>query len=671
MKIVTAFLLVVLVLSARRGEAAEVYAVKAPATEACNDFYVSNRAPLTPNPLVKLPIGAITPRGWLRRQLELMSEGMTGRLPDVSHWCRPEGNGWIEPKKRGWEELPYWLKGFGDLGYVLKDEWIINETSYWIDAAIASQDSDGYFGPRMNKEKHDLWPNMIVLNVLQSLHEATGDERVIPFMTSYFRYQMSLKSEDLLPAFWANIRAGDNLESIYWLYNRTGEPWLLDLAKRIHEQTANWTEEIPTWHGVNICQAFREPAEYYQQARDPKYLRATERNYAEVMGTYGQMPGGMFGADENCRAGYTSPRQAAETCSMVELMHSFEMLLKITGDPVYADRCEEVAFNSFPASQTPDLRGLHYLTAPNMVQLDKENKSPRLQNKGCMLAYSPGERYRCCQHNVGHGWPYYAEEIWHATPDNGLAASLYAACEVEAKVGDGTTVRIIETTDYPFDEIVSLTVRCPKPVPFPLHLRVPRWCDAPNLAINGKPVTVSAEPSSYIVIDRTFADGDTVAVQFPMRVAVTVWAKNGNAVSVSRGPLSYSLKIGERWERFGGTDEWPEYEVYPTTPWNYGLVLDAVDPAGSFEVVRKPGKLAAQPFNVDTAPLELRARACRIPEWQMEDGLVGPISSLPSPVVTNEPVEMVTLIPMGCARLRISAFPTVRTDSVTSIGKGT
>ena len=54
-----------------------------------------------------------------------------------------------------------------------------------------------------------------------------------------------------------------------------------------------------------------------------------------------------------------------------------------------------------------------------------------------MFSYSPFERYRCCQHNVSHGWPYYAEELWLATADRGLCASLYAASEVSAKVGDG------------------------------------------------------------------------------------------------------------------------------------------------------------------------------------------------------------------------------------------
>jgi hypothetical protein len=634
-----------------------------------NAFYVSNRAPLRPSPLIKLPIGAIRPAGWLRQQLVLMSQGLTGRLTELSPWCQFEGSAWASPDGQGangWEELPYWLKGFGDLGYILGDERIIREARRWIEAVLASQEPDGYFGPRANKANNDLWPNMIMLYVLRSFYEATGDDRVLPFMARYFRWQFSQPPDQLLPGSWQHWRGGDNLDSIYWLYNRTGEPWLLDLAQIIHERTADWTNTIPTWHGVNLCQGFREPAEYYQQAHDPRFLQATERNYATVMGIYGQVPGGMFGADENCRPGYTDPRQAAETCSMVEFMFSNEMLLKITGDPQYADRCEEIAFNSFPASQPPDLKGLHYLTAPNMVQLDRQNKAPLLQNGGNMLAYDP-YGYRCCQHNISHGWPYYAEHLWLATADNGLAAVLYAPCEVEARVGDGTTVRIAEETDYPFGERVDFILATPRPVAFPLVLRIPRWCQEARVEINGR--TVSPDPlqgrgggeypppSSYVVLERTWQDGDRVRLELPMSLTLKVWEKNKHAVSVQRGPLTYSLQIGERWERYGGTEEWPAYEVFPTTPWNYGLIVDWNHPEASFEVVRRPGPLADQPFTVDQAPLHLIARGKRIPSWKLEQGLVGALQE--SPVRSDEPVETITLIPMGCARLRLSAFPTI------------
>ena len=170
-------------------------------------------------------------------------------------------------------------------------------------------------------------------------------------------------------------------------------------------------------------------------SKDARDLQSAERNYQKVMTLYGQQPGGGFVGDENCRPGYLDPRGGIETCGIVEFMHSFEMLTRITGLPLWADRCEEIALNSFPASMTPDQKGLHYITAVNQVQLDRNNKSPGIQNGGTMFSYSPREVYRCCQHNVSHGWPYYAEEMWLATPDNGLCASLYAPSEVTAKVG--------------------------------------------------------------------------------------------------------------------------------------------------------------------------------------------------------------------------------------------
>jgi hypothetical protein len=644
-----------------------------PPTTGVNDFYVGNRPPLLPSPLIKLPVGAIRPEGWLRHQMELMAQGFSGRLPEISQWCRFDKSAWASAKGEGefgWEELPYWLRGFTDLAYVLRDERLISEARRWLDAIISSQQPDatlrggdtslrsasGYFGTRANREAPDLWPNMIVLYALRSHYEATGDERVLPLMTRYFQWQTTVPLERFLPESWQKWRGGDNLDSIYWLYNHTGDAWLLDLARINHERTADWSGGIPTWHGVNICQGFREPAQYYQQCHDPRFLQAAQRNYDTVMGEYGQVPGGMFGADENCRPGRRDPRQAAETCSMAEFMHSFEMLLAITGDPMWADRCEEVAFNSLPASQTADYKGLHYLTAPNMVQLDQENKSPGLQNGGCMLAYNPHD-YRCCQHNIAFAWPYFAQRLWMATPANGLAAAFYAPSVVTAKVGDGAEVRITETTDYPFDDTIELRLAAARPVKFPLLLRIPRWCEQARIEVNGKAVGVTARPLSWVRLERTWRGGDMVRLQLPMAIRLTQWRENKNAVSVHRGPLTYSLKIGERWVRFGGSDEWPAFEVFPTTPWNYGLILDKSDPARSFAVVKKRGPLAKQPFDVDAAPVELTAQARRIPQWQMEGGLVGELQM--SPVKSVAPVETITLIPMGGARLRISAFPTI------------
>lgn len=658
------------------GEAPQVKAGELPA-QGSNSFYPGNRPPLVPNPLIKLPVGSIRPAGWLRFQLTAEASGMVGRLQEISPWCKFEESAWADPQgrgERGWEELPYWLRGFTDLGYILGDERIIRDARRWLDAILASQRPDGFFGPQSNREGPmvDLWPNMIVLYALRSHYEATGDERVLPFMERYFRWQMTLPLEQFLPGSWQKLRGGDNLDSIYWLYNRTGQAWLLDLARLNHERTSDWAGGIPSWHGVNICQGFREPAQYYQQTHDRRYLQATERNYRTVMELYGQVPGGMFGADENARPGFNGPRQAAETCSMVEIMWSHELLTSITGDVTWADRCEEVAFNSLPAALTPDLKALHYLTAPNLIQLDRASKAPLLENGGDMLSYSPFEQYRCCQHNVAFGWPYFAEHLWMATRDEGLAAVLYAPSTVTAKVGDrsraeGVEVTWEEETGYPFSEEIEFRlVRMSHPRAFfPLYLRIPRWCARPEVRLNGQELTLPPFPPTatvavgggWVSISRTWRPGDRVLLRLPMQVVVHRWEKNRKAVSIYRGPLAFSLKIGERWERYAGNDDFPCYEVFPTTPWNYGLLLDK-----GIEVettTAAPGEW--QPFTPENAPIRLKVRARRIPTWRQEtNGLIGEVPESPVESDKTEAAEEeVTLIPMGCARLRISAFPEV------------
>jgi len=643
--------------------------------DAQNAFYVNNRAPLQQQHFIKLPVGSIKAGGWLKKQMELQRDGLTGNLGEISIWLSRKNNAWLNKEGKGeygWEELPYWLKGYADIGYMLNDKKMIDSAMFWINAVLNNQRANGDFGPAVEHNgNRDLWTNMPMLWCLQSYYEYSKDPRVIPFMTRYFKYELSVPDNKFLQDYWENSRGGDNMLSVYWLYNRTGDKWLLDLATKLDKATANWrqADNLPNWHNVNIAQCFREPATYFMQSKNEADLNATYNDFKLVRDIYGQVPGGMFGADENARKGHDDPHQAVETCGMVEQMTSDQQLLSNTGDRFWAENCEDVAFNTFPAAFMPDYRSLRYLTAPNMVLSDGKDHAPGIANEGPFLMMNPFSS-RCCQHNHAAGWVYYAENSWMATPDNGLAAQLYTEGSVKAKVGNGVQVNISEMTRYPFAGDIEFTLTAAKPVNFPLYLRIPAWSKGASIKINGKNVDVNAD-GDYVRLSNTWKNGDKISLHLPMELKVREWDKNKNSVSINYGPLTYSLKISEeyikqnsklavegdsKWQPNADPEKWPAYEIKASSPWNYGLLIDQQHPENSIQIIHRAWPKDNNPFTNANAPIELKIKGKQLPGWTMDqNGLCGVLPQ--SPVKSEAPVSELTLVPMGGARLRISAFP--------------
>lgn len=638
-----------------------------------NPNYANNRSPLQPSHFLKLPVGSIKPEGWLKKYLELQRDGLTGHLNEISAWLEKENNAWLtNGGDHGWEEVPYWLKGYGNLAYILGDENMINEAKTWIEAAINSQRPDGSFGPiNMKGDKPELWAQMIMLWCLQSYYEYTNDSRVLTLMTNFFKWELSLPDDKFLEDYWENSRGGDNLLSVYWLYNKTGESFLLELAEKIHRNTADWTRPstLPNWHNVNVAQCFREPATYYMLDKDSALLAASYNVHHLIRRTFGQVPGGMFGSDENCRMGYIDPRQGVETCGMVEQMASDEIMLRMTGDPFWAEHCEDVAFNTYPAATMPDFKALRYITCPNHVISDSKNHHPGIDNSGPFLAMNPFSS-RCCQHNHAQGWPYYTEHLVLATPDNGAALALYASCKATMKVGNGQQIAIHEETNYPFDEVIRLTVQTDKEVEFPLYLRIPTWANQAQIHINGQKVTTPVTSGQYACIRRTWKNDDKVELTLPMQLSLRTWQVNKNSVSVNYGPLTMSLKIQEKyvksdsketaigdsqWQKDADASQWPTYEIYPDSPWNYSLVLNKDNALKDFKVIKKQWPADNFPFTQESVPLEIKTVGRQIPSWKVDQ--YGLCHELPEADAPKREKEEITLIPMGAARLRISAFP--------------
>ena len=665
----TAALLIASLLSIGGLAAASVTAVRQIPAESRNHFYPCNRPPLLPDPVIKLPPGSVTPTGWLHHILMLEARGYVGHLDHISDWCNYRISAWVHADgkgQNGFEEVPYWLRGLGDLGYVTGDKRIIKKAEKWLAGVMRTARPDGYFGPASNLHdmpdgRPDCWPDMPMIEALRSYYEYSHDPKVIKLLLGYFHWMMR-QNHHIYTDGWGATRWSEDTESIYWLYNRTGRKFLLTLAARIEKDShgAGWKWGITSTHGVNFGEGFRQPAEYYMQSHKLKDLDYSIRDYAQMHDIYGQVPGGGYGADESGRFGFTGPRQAIETCAIVENMASDEEMDHITGSPYWADRCEDIAFNMLPSASTPDLTAIHYLTAPNQIALTDRNMHPYIDDSGNMFAYSNSGVFRCCEHNFGYGWPYFAESLWGATSDDGAVAMMYSASVARIRVGSGESVRFTESTGYPFRGTIRVALHMKKSDAFPLYMRIPYWCHGATVEINGKTAAVHPAPDQFVRINRRWHNGDTVTLHLPRKIRITFWKRNHDAASVGYGPLDFSLNVGEKWKRYGtyhGTAKW---EVLPTTQWNYGLVLNHADPAASFKVVYRPGPIAPQPFTPQTAPIELLGTGRQIPEWKENQfHMIGSLHQ--SPVISTEPNVKISMIPMGAARLRVSVLPVIAT----------
>ncbi len=635
-----------------------------------NACYPSNRAPLQPQYFIKLPVGAVRPAGWVARQLQLQAEGLNGHLDEISVWLEKERNAWLgRGDSNGWEEVPYWLRGYAAMAWILGDRAMTEKARGWIEGILSTQRPDGWFGPVLENERgsRDLLANMVVCWIMQDYYDYTGDERVIAFLTNYYKWLAACPDELFLKHYWDNSRGGDMMWTLAWLYNRTGDESLPGLARKIHRNTADWTRsaQLPNWHVVNIAQGFREPAEWWTFSGDRKALHATYNVFSFIRRAFGQVPGGMYGADENARIGFFDPRQGTETCAFVEQMLSDNILLQVTGDLAWAENCEDVAFNSYPAALMPDYRALRYLTCPNHVVSDSRNHNPGIDNSGPFLAMNPFSS-RCCQHNHGMGWPYYIQHLVMATPDNGAAAVVYSACTATLTVGDGRQVTLTESGNYPFEERVTFTVNTDAEVSFPLYLRIPAWCDGASVLVNGRRAAGECTPGKYVKLAREWLDGDRVVLNLPMTLSQRTWQVNQNGVTVDYGPLTLSLKIDEeyrrvdsratairdsKWQAGADVEKWPSYEIHAASPWNYALVADA-----PITVRRRAWPADDNPFTLESVPLEFSAKGRLVPSWTVDEyGLTG---VLPGPWEERDGEKRdIELVPMGAARLRISVFP--------------
>ena len=535
------------------------------------------------------------------------------------------------------------------------------------------QEGDGWLGPRAMVEasgrpetyNYDLWGQLLVLKVLAEYHDATGSERVLTAIERNLRcIERVIERKPLFN--WAQFRWFEGLVALYRLYELHPKRWLWDLAVKLQAQGFHWGEFFQRWpltgptpkgrwnymgHVVNNAMAVKAHALWWRFSGTEADRNAVY-DMIEKLDRYHGMPTGMFTGDE-CLAG-RSPTQGTELCAVLEYAYSLETLLSIMGDPSFGDRLEKVIFNALPATFSVDMWAHQYDQQLNQVECSRQDGRTWNTNGPDANLFGLEPNYGCCTANLSQGWPKFAAHLWMRAPDGGLAALAYAPSQVQfEQEGGAVTVRL--ETGYPFRSELDFTVSVEKALSFPLYLRIPAWAEGATLVVEGQRFP-TLMPGSMIKVDREWSDETRLLLTLPMKTKLS--RGHRKSVSVLRGPLVYALKIGEDWRQLDAEKpghELPhgDWEVFATTPWNYGLTVkkETLDE----DVVFENRPLGEFPFSPEGAPVIAHVQGRRLPGWSLIHGSAGETPA--SPVESDQPLEDLILIPYGCSNLRVTEFP--------------
>ena len=656
-----------------------------------------------------LPPGAIKPEGWLRVHLEGQAR-LTSALADISYpffsgtfWEGEENS----PAWFTWEQKAYWIDGATRLALVLGDEKLLAKARAGLDYTLAHPSSTGYLGPRFLEYGEDFgglnrWPN----NVLNRGFMALADAQPTPanvnptkIVEAIHRHYINDKAD-----YTGGMRNITNLEIVLWCYERTGDKKMLEFAQNTWDKYVKGAEEeyqaglrstgsglrgrrrfslhsdlapsrvyantpIQT-HGVSYAEISKLPAILYLYTGEEEYRKFVVAAQKRIFDHH-MLIDGIPSSSEGFAG--TTALDEHETCDITDHSWSWTYALQATGDGQYGDRIERACFNAHPGVTRTDWKGIQYFGSPNqfLANLNCDHGTERWFGSRRM-AYqpNPAQVIGCCGGNKHRFLPNYALSMWMQTRDRGLAATLYGPSTVTANVEPANQqIQISQKTNYPFEEEIRFEIKTDRPVAFPLALRIPGWCDSPQIKVNGGSVHAERR-TGFAVLRRIFKSGDVVTLTLPMKVKVTEWPENG--IGVERGPLVYAMPIEAEWKSFPeaaySTDEFPTWEANPVGEWNYGVALDPVLAARQIQVERKSSTpdLATSAWPWSDAPIELVVPARKLAGWDYETNPKEPhqrfTPHLPDPdrLRASSTIEHIKLVPFGATQLRMSIFPKLK-----------
>ncbi len=660
-------------------------------------------------PLRNLPPGAVKPEGWLRAHLDGQAR-LTSALADISYpffsgtfWEGEENS----PAWFTWEQRGYWIDGGTRLALVLGDDKLLAKARAGLDYTLAHPSSNGYLGPKFLEFGNDFgglnrWPNNVMNRGFMALADAQpaapgADPAKI--IEAVHRHYLNDKAD-----YTGGSRNITNLEIILWCYERTGDKKMLDFAQSTWDEYMKAAEEeyqaglreaakggpvrrrfsrhtdlAPSQvyantpiqsHGVSYAEISKLPAILYLYTGNEEYRKFVVAAQKRIFDHH-MLIDGIPSSSEGFAG--TTALDEHETCDISDHSWTWTYVLQATGDGQYGDRIERACFNAHPGATKNDWTGIQYFGSPNqfLANLNCDHNTVRWFGSRRM-AYqpNPAQLIGCCGGNKHRFLPNYVMSMWMQTRDHGLAATLYGPSTVTAKAGSANQqVQITQKTNYPFEEEIRFEITTDRPVAFPLSLRLPGWCDSPQIKVNGASAHFERK-TGFATLRRTFKSGDVVTLTLPMRVEATEWPENG--IGVERGPLVYAMPIEAKWNSFPesaySSEEFPTWEANPVSEWNYGVVLDPAGAGKQVEVKRKQSSrdLATSSWPWSDAPIELTVPASKLPGWDFETNPKAPHQKftphLPAAgkLQASGAVERITLVPFGATKLRMSIFPKLK-----------
>lgn len=289
-------------------------------------------------------------------------------------------------------------------------------------------------------------------------------------------------------------------------------------------------------HAVRAMYACSGAADYYLETGDASYLQALNTLWDDLVTDQMYVNGGVGARSQGEAFGdpYELPNFTAygESCAAIGNMMWNWRMLAATGEAKYADVVERALYNGINSGMSLD--GALYCY-----------RNP--------LAFDPsgGDKIRndwydttCCPPNLERTFaslPGY----FYSTSKDGLYVHLYDNSELDWHLEDGTSLKVVQKTKYPWDGAVSIAVTPAKPREFTFYVRIPGWANSAQVMVNGSPVN-GAVPGQYLAVKRQWSPGDTIGVNFDMTPGVV--EANPRVVddfgrgAVQRGPLVYCLE---------------------------------------------------------------------------------------------------------------------------------